>query len=88
MRPLTPQKRDFAPVAVPSGLGGGLLLPVHPIPARNRWGRGQAAARKPTVGPERYRAMAMDGHDDLGAARGLLTGVILALAIWLVLRSL
>jgi hypothetical protein len=32
--------------------------------------------------------MASDGHDDLGAARGLLTGALLALVIWLLLRSL
>jgi hypothetical protein len=33
-------------------------------------------------------AMETNGHDDLGVARGLLTGVLLALTLWLLLRSL
>jgi hypothetical protein len=32
--------------------------------------------------------MAMNGHDDVGAARGLLIGAMLGLAMWLLLRSL
>jgi hypothetical protein len=32
--------------------------------------------------------MAMNGHDDLDAARGLLIGAVLTLVVWLLLRSL
>jgi hypothetical protein len=32
--------------------------------------------------------MAIDGHDDLDTARGLLAAIVLSLAIWMLLRRL
>ena len=40
------------------------------------------------LGPKRCRAMAIDEHDDLDTARGLLAAVVLSLVIWLLFRSL
>ena len=38
--------------------------------------------------PTPAEAMAIDGHDDLDTARGLLAAIVLSLAIWMLLRRL
>ena len=38
--------------------------------------------------PTPAEAMAIDGHDDLDTARGLLAVIVLSLATWMLLRRL